>query len=132
MSDERIPESEIPTYSSTEEQNEIWRAAKSDGEPAIAVGPVDDSGYVAKYDFHHLSIQLTEEAGNEVAEILREHRDQLLKEPEYADIDGIGVGSGQSSGRIFPIKEEDAIYVASRISEIVMDSDNWEEYPGGF
>jgi hypothetical protein len=118
---------DVPVCETTEELNEVWKNCKSQKVPAVAVEKVGD-GYSAKYDFHHLSKQLTDSAKQEVETLLESKVDSVLRRAGREE--GVGFSAGQSSGRIFPIPKDDAKATAAEFSEVVLDSSNWEEYPG--
>lgn len=122
-----IKPSDVPVCETTEDLNRVWKDCSDREVPAVAVHKVG-SGYSAKYDFHHLSIQLNQSAKQEVEQIFDRKAEEILKRAGRSE--GVGISAGQSSGRIFPIPLDDAKSVAAEISAIVLDDHNWEEYVG--
>lgn len=120
--------SEITIFHEREGRGDVYNEAEREGRPFLVID-AKDSGFSVTYDLLPTGHHLTEEAREELEERVTAEVDAILDD-ENLPTDEIGYSVGDTLGNVFFFKQEDtARNVASVISRIVLDDENWEPDP---
>lgn len=111
----------------SDDESDAVEEANERGEPYIAVKARSDGKYAATFDMATVAAEMSEDASDDIVAIMEEEREVLeeIYDPEEED-DYIGIRGRHTYMAMNNIrKEKDARDVASDISEIVLDEENW-------
>jgi hypothetical protein len=120
--------SDVPTYETGEERVEELQTALNTKEPFIVVGPMSDD-YLVAYDMATTGCNLTEVSVADIRDLFDEAWDDYetsLDDPE-GDLEELTYDRpGKMNGSLYPIDEHDALEIASSISVVLLDEENWQ------
>lgn len=120
--------SDVPTYETGKERIEELQTALDAREPFITVGPMSDN-YLVAYDMATTGCNLTELAVADVRDLFEdawEEYEVSLENPE-GDLEELTYDRpGKMNGSLYPIDEHDALEIASSISAVLLDEENWQ------
>jgi len=121
---DHLAPSNVPVYTSTDEQQRIWDRCEGRGQPVIAIRAAT-RGYIVKYDLQHLDRQLTQSALQQLRDRVRSRRPYPTETDPISETEGVGGEAGAVSGELHSPTEQAARDLASHISPFVLDRDNW-------
>jgi hypothetical protein len=122
----------VPVYDTDERRRALWEDCAERGQPVVAVRDAT-RGFIVRYDLGHLDVALSPAA----LKRLRERTRSFRTYPTAADgagtagtdplseSEGVGGEAGAVSGDLHAGSEASARELASRLSAVVFDRDNW-------
>jgi hypothetical protein len=120
--------SDVPTYETGQERIEELRSALDAEKPFIVVGPIRNNHIVA-YDMATTGCNLTEVSVSEIRDLFEETWEEYeasIENPE-GDLEELTYDRpGRMNGSLYPIDEHDALEIASGISAVLFDEENWQ------
>jgi hypothetical protein len=122
---DHLAPSNVPVYTTPEEQAAIWDRCAGRGQPVIAIRAAT-RGYIVKYDLQHLDKQLSQRALQGLRDRVRSRRPYPTDTDPISETEGVGGEAGAVSGELHSPTERAARDLASHISPFVLDRDNWQ------
>jgi len=117
--------SNVPVYTTTDEQEAIWDRCADRGQPVLAIR-VATRGYIVRYDLQHLDRQLSQQTVQGLRDRVRSKRQYTTGTDPISETEGVGGEAGPVSGELHTPTEKAGRRLASEISSFVLDRDNWK------
>lgn len=114
----------IPVYETSTQRRSLWDQCVERGQPVVAIRNAR-RGYIVRYDIQHLGAELRPDAVQDIRERTRRWRAYPAKTDPVSESEGVGGEAGGVSGDLHADSEADARGLASRLSGVVFDRDNW-------
>lgn len=114
----------IPVYKTSTQRRSLWDQCVERGQPVVAIRNAR-RGYIVRYDIQHLGAELHPDAVRDIRERTRRWRAYPAKTDPVSESEGVGGEAGAVSGDLHADSEADARELASRLSGVVFDRDNW-------
>ena len=122
---DHLAPSNVPVYTTTDEQRAIWDRCRDRGQPVIAVRAAS-RGYIVKYDLQQLDSQLSQRTLQNLRNRVRSRRPYPTGTDPISEAEGVGGEAGAVSGELHAPTERAARDLASHISSFILDRSNWE------
>jgi len=114
----------VPVYATARERRRLWTRCVDSGRPVVAVREAR-RGYIVRYDLQHLDAELAAGALRRLREQTRAWRPYPAGADPLSESEAVGGEAGPVSGDLHADTEAAARDLASRLSAVVMDPDNW-------
>jgi len=114
----------IPVYETSEKRRSLWDQCVDRGRPVVAIRDAR-RGYIVRYDVQHLGVELRPDAVQELREQTRRWRTYPTGTDPVSEAEGVGGEAGPVCGDLHAGSEADARELASRLSAVVFDQENW-------
>ena len=121
----------VPMYDTREQQRRLWEQCAERDQPVVAVRDAR-RGYIVRYDLQHLDTELSAGA---LARLRRQTRDArtyptagngTATADPLSESEGVGGEAGPVSGDLHTDSEAAARQLASRLSAVVFDRNEWQ------
>jgi hypothetical protein len=121
---DRLAAQHVPMYATDSERTRIWDRCVDSELPVVAIRN-GRRGYIVRYDVQHLDVELDRETLRTVRERTRQYRSEPNHADPISETEHIGGEAGAVSGDLHTETEPSARALASRLSGLVFDQDNW-------
>ncbi|WP_436935690.1 hypothetical protein [Halovenus marina] len=121
---DRLAARHVPMYATDSERTRIWDRCV-DSELPVVVIRNGRRGYIVRYDLQHLDVELDRETLRAVRERTRQYRSEPNQADPISETEHIGGEAGSVSGDLHTETESSARTLASRLSGLLFDQDNW-------
>jgi len=114
----------IPVYQTSDQRRSLWDQCVERGQPVVAIREAR-RGYIVRYDIQHLDAELRPSAVRDLRERTRDWRSYPTGTDPISQAEGVGGEAGPVCGDLHAGTESAARELASRLSAVVFDRDNW-------
>lgn len=114
----------VPVYRTSDQRRSLWQQCVERDQPVIAVRDAR-RGYIVHYDVQHLDAELQPVAVRNLRRQTKDWRPYPTGTDPISESEGIGGEAGPVSGHLHAHSESSARELASRLSAVVLDRDNW-------
>lgn len=114
----------VPVYETPAEERAVWERCARRGQPVVAVRDAS-RGWIVRYDLQHLDRELTDRALQRLRDRVLEFRRIDRRADARSQTERVGGDVGAVSGEVHQPSADAARDLASRLSELVFDDDNW-------
>lgn len=115
----------VPVYETSVQRQTLWDQCVEHGQPVVAVRDAR-RGFIVRYDVQHLGSELHPDAVAELRERTRRFRAYPTGTDPISESEGVGGEAGPLTGDLHAHTEADARELASRLSAVIFDRDNWQ------
>ncbi|WP_276271528.1 hypothetical protein [Haloarcula litorea] len=121
---DHLTPSNVPVYTTYDEQQAVWDRCVDRGQPVVAVRAAT-RGYIVRYDLQHLDYRLTDDTVQRLRDRVRSRRPYPTGTDPISETEGLGGDAGPVSGELHAPSEDAARDLASHLSGFVLDRANW-------
>ena len=114
----------VPVYETDNERAQLWDRCVARNQPVVAIRDAR-RGYIVRYDLQHLDVELDETALRHLRERTKDWRTYPTGTDPISESEGVGGEAGPISGDLHAESERTARELASRLSTVLFDHDNW-------
>jgi len=114
----------IPVYETSTQRRSLWDQCVERGQPVVAIRDAR-RGFIVRYDIQHLGAELRPDAVADIRDRTRRWRSYPAKTDPVSESEGVGGEVGAVTGDLHTDTEAEARDLASRLSAIVFDRENW-------
>jgi len=122
---DRLAPQHVPVYETSVQRRNLWDQCVDHGQPVVAVRDAR-RGFIVRYDVQHLGSELHPDAVAELRERTRRFRTDPTGTDPISESEGVGGEAGPLAGDLHAHTEADARELASRLSAVIFDRDNWQ------
>jgi hypothetical protein len=121
---DRLAAQHVPIYATDSERTQIWNRCVDSELPVVAIRN-GRRGYIVRYDLQHLDVELDRETLRALRERTRQYRSEPDRADPVSETEHVGGEAGAVSGDLHTETESSARTLASRLSGLLFDQDNW-------
>jgi len=122
---EQLSPQHVPVYGNERERERLWKRCTDSDLPVVAIRDAR-RGYIVRYDLHHLGAELETEAVRRLRDGTRAFRSYPTGTDPISESEGVGGEAGPVSGDLHADSEDAARELASQLSAVVFDRENWQ------
>jgi hypothetical protein len=115
----------VPVYETRDQRRNLWEQCAERGQPVIAIRD-GRRGYIVHYDVQHLDAELRPVAVQNLRQRTRDWRPYPTGTDPISESEAVGGEAGPISGHLHADSEASARELASRLSSVVFDRENWQ------
>ncbi|MXR52493.1 hypothetical protein GRX03_12860 [Halovenus sp. WSH3] len=129
---DRLAPQHVPIYESGSQRRSLWEECANEDRPVVGIRDAR-RGYIVRYDLQHLDAELSRSALRDLRARTRAQRTYPTGSTDsypagtdpISAAEGVGGEAGPVSGELHADTETEARELASRLSEIVFESERW-------
>lgn len=114
----------VPVYETPAEQRAVWERCSERNQPVVAVRDAS-RGWIVRYDLQHLDRELAPATLQGLRDRVLDYRRIEHRADAHSQTERVGGDVGPVSGEVHQPSEAAARELASRLSALVFDGENW-------